>query len=72
MKLFRAITTERKNVVITAEQGRNQLFISGGGNFHELIFDDIIVLIQPYYNFFANGHRYFLFATFLKMRTYQS
>jgi len=37
-------------------QGCNQLFISGGGNFHEISFDDVIVLIQPWYNFFANGH----------------
>jgi len=34
------------------------------------IFDDVIVLIQPWYNFFANGHRYVHFATFPKMRTY--
>jgi len=27
------------------------------GNFHEVSFDDVIVLIQPWYNFFANGHR---------------
>jgi len=27
------------------------------GNFHELSFDDVIVLIQLWYNFFANGHR---------------
>jgi len=51
-------------------QGRNQLFISGGGNFHELSFDDVIVLIQRWYNCFANSHRYFLFATFPKIRTY--
>jgi len=38
-------------------QGRNQLFISGGGNFHEISFDDVIVLIGPWYNFFTNGHR---------------
>ena len=38
-------------------QGGNQLFISGGGNyFHEISFDDVIVLIQPWYNFFANSH----------------
>jgi len=37
-------------------QGRNQLFISGWGNFHEISFDEVIVLIQPWYNFFANGH----------------
>jgi len=42
----------------------------GRGNFHELSFDDVIVLIQPWYNFFANGHRYVLFATFPKMITY--
>jgi len=28
----------------------------GGSNFHENSFDDVIVLIQPWYNFFANGH----------------
>jgi len=43
--------------IYSSDQGRNQLFISGGGNFHELSFDDVIVLIQPRYNFFANGHR---------------
>ena len=36
-------------------QGRNQLFNSGGGNFHEISFDDVIVLIHSWYNFFANG-----------------
>jgi len=25
--------------------------------FHEISFDDVIVLIQLWYNFFANGHR---------------
>jgi len=29
----------------------------GGGNFHEISFDDVIVFIQPWYNFFANGHK---------------
>jgi len=42
----------------------------GVGNFHELSFDDVIVLIQPWYKFFENRHRYVLFATFPKMRTY--
>jgi len=37
-------------------QGRNQLFISGGAIFMKFHFDDVIVLIQPWYNFFANGH----------------
>jgi len=27
-----------------------------GGNFHEISFDDVIVFIQPWYNFYANGH----------------
>ena len=40
----------------TQWQGRNQLFISGGGNFHEISFVDVIVLIQPWHNFFTNGH----------------
>jgi len=29
----------------------------GGSNFHEISFDDVIVLVQPWCNFFANGHR---------------
>jgi len=33
------------------------LHIGGGGNFYEISFDDVIVLIQLWYNFFANGHR---------------
>jgi len=28
----------------------------GGSDFHEISFDDVVVLIQPWYNFFANGH----------------
>jgi len=43
-----------------------------GGNFHELSFDDVIMLIQVWYNFFPNGLRHVLFATFPKMRTYYS
>jgi len=39
----------------------------GGGNFHEFSCDDVIVLIQPWYNCFANRYRYVLFATFPKM-----
>jgi len=34
-----------------SQQGRNQLFIWGGGNFHEISFDDVIVLIQSWYNY---------------------
>jgi len=28
-----------------------------GDNYHETSFDDVIRLIQPWYNFFANSHR---------------
>jgi len=52
-------------------QGRNQLFISGGGNFHEISFDDVIVLIQLWYKIFANVTDEVLFATFPKIRTFQ-
>jgi len=44
----------------------------GEGNFHELSFDDVIVLIQAWYNFFANDRRCVRFATFSKMWTYLS
>jgi len=45
----------RCHVIVT--QGRNQLFIWGWSiHFQEISFDDNIVLIQPWYNFFANGH----------------
>jgi len=57
-------------IIVWCEQGRNQLFISGGGNFHEISFDDVTMLIQPWYNFFANGHRQSFFETFPKMRTF--
>ena len=48
-------------------QGRNQLFISGGSNFHELSFDDVIVLIQPSQTVTDKVH----FATFPKITTFQ-
>jgi len=35
----------------------NQLFISKGEQLSSDLFDDVIVLIQPWYNFFANGYR---------------
>jgi len=72
MTLYSCITpiTQMSQKRYYLRQWRNQLFISGGGNFHELSFDDVIVLIQAWYNSFANGHRYVLFAIFPKMRTY--
>jgi len=27
-----------------------------GGQFHEISFNEVIVIIQPWYNFFPNGH----------------
>jgi len=45
----------RYGVTYDVAQGRNQLLI-WGGNFNEILFDDVIVLIHPWYNFFANGH----------------
>jgi len=42
----------------------------GGGNFHELLFDDVVVLIHAWYKSFQNGHGYVLFSVFPKMRTY--
>ena len=51
-------------------RGATSSSFRGGDNFHELSFDDVIVLFQPWYNVFANGHIYVIFATFLKMRTY--
>jgi len=60
---FCAVTYKQRPVVATTiaymtTQGRNQLFISegGGSNFHEISFDDVIVIIQPWSNFFVNGH----------------
>ena len=38
-------------LVYVSWQESNQLFISGGGNFHEFSFDEVIVLIQPWCNF---------------------
>jgi len=57
-----------KNVLSAVTRGATSSSFRGGGNFHQLSFDGVIVLIQPWYNFFANGHRYVLFATFPKMR----
>jgi len=31
-------------------------FRGGMGNFHKISFDNVIVLIQSWYNIFANGH----------------
>jgi len=41
-----------------------------GGNFHEISFDDVIVLIQPWCNFFANVTDKVLFATFPKNQNF--
>jgi len=49
-------------------QGRNQLFISGGGQFPWTFIRWRHRAYSTMVNFFANGHRYVLFATFPKMR----
>ena len=41
---------------IVSTRGATSSHFGGGGNFHEIPFDDVIVIIQPKYNFFANGH----------------
>jgi len=50
--------------LIPGPRGATSSSFRGGGNFHELSFDDVIVLIQTRYNFFANSHWYVLVATF--------
>jgi len=40
------------------------------GNFHEISFDNVIVLIQSWYNIFADGHRRSSLRS-PKMRTFQ-
>jgi len=40
----------------TAQSGAQPALHFGGGNFHEISFDDVIVLIRPWYNFFTNVH----------------
>ena len=42
--------------IIYSRPGAQRALHFGGGNFHEISFDDVIVLIQPWYNLFANGH----------------
>jgi len=41
---------------ITDTRGANSSSFRGS-NFHEISFKDVIVLIQPQYNFFVNGQR---------------
>jgi len=43
-------------VTVWVPPGAQPALHFGDGNFHELSFGDV-VLIQPWYNFFANGHR---------------
>ena len=42
-----------------------------GGNFHEMSFDDVIVLTQPWYNFSQTVTDKALVVTFPKMMTFQ-
>jgi len=68
MREWEAAKDQRSSRLQTS-QGRNCLFCKGNsagaqpalhfgvGNFHEISFDDAIMLTQPWYNVFANGHR---------------
>jgi len=38
-------------------QGATSSSFRWGEIFYEISFDDVIVLIQPWYKFFAHGHR---------------
>jgi len=44
------------SLTISLFMGATSSSYRGVGNFHEISFDDVIVIIQPWYNFFANGH----------------
>ena len=69
------------SIVRMASAGAQPALHCGWGNFHEISFDDIIMLTQLWYNFFANGHRYSSlrnisenenFSVFIKMQTESS
>jgi len=53
---FQSIVSSLKNLYILALRGATSSSFPVG-NFHEISFDDVIVLIQPWYNIFTNGHR---------------
>jgi len=60
------------STVLGSKQGRNQLFILGEAIFiHEFSFDDVIVFIQPWYNFSQAVTDNVLFATLPIMRTFK-
>jgi len=42
--------------IISISRGATSSSFRGGDNFHEISFDDVIMLIQPWCNFFAIGH----------------
>ena len=44
--------------VVSVQTGAQPELHFGEGNFQEISFDDVIMLTQPWYNVFANGHRY--------------
>jgi len=50
--------SENKNDMnqLREQEGAQPALHFGGDNFHEISFDDVIVFIQPWHNFFANGH----------------
>jgi len=56
-KVFVHLLASCNNVSPCSVTGAQPALHFGGGNFREISFDDVIVLIQPWYNFFANRHR---------------
>jgi len=55
-KVFLHHLASCSNVSLCSVSGAQPALHFGGGNFHEISFNDAIVLIQPWYNFFANRH----------------
>jgi len=56
-KVFVHLLASCNNVSLCSVSGEQPALHFGGGNFHEISFGDVIVLIQPWYNFFANRRR---------------
>jgi len=56
-KVFVHLLASCNNVILYSVSGAQPVLHFGSGNFHEISFDDVIVLIQACSNVFANRHR---------------
>jgi len=54
--IYFLVSNLKSRLIMTVTRGTTRLHFRGS-NFHEISFDDVIVFIQPWHNFFANGHR---------------